>query len=282
MQIDIEESNQFGRLTAQRLADFEMSLGTKLPEPYRVHLLANNGGYVEGARAIYELHHVYGIHEGPEWARFPNMRSLYNGLVPLDLLAIADDPGGNLICLVLRGADRGAVCYWDHERAGEPDQGVTRLAPDFNAFLQGLAIKVAIARGQVDLVRAAIDEVGLDARVYAGETMLDLAFDFGSEPIIGLLMKMGAKVRDDALIEAVRSASLETVKTLLASGVDVNFVLSDTGFTALMLAASRDRTEIAELLLNCGADHEKRNRWGKTAADLAHSDEMTSILNRGR
>lgn len=281
MRIDIQDSNRFGKLAPERLAAFEKSLGTKLPDPYRVHLQAHNGGYVDGAREIYELHHVHGIHDGPEWARFPDSQAIYGGVIPRHLLPIADDPGGNLICLVLSGSNRGAVCFWDHESAGDPDESITELAPDFDAFLRGLAIKVAIARGQVDLVSEAIDDVGLDAPVYAGKTMLDLAFDEGSEPIIGLLMNKGALVRDDALIEAVRSASIETVEVLLARGVDVNFAIPDTGFTALMLAASGDTTEIAELLLHRGADPAKRNRWGKTAADLAHSAKMKGILRRG-
>ena len=281
MRIDIQDSNRFGRLAAERLAAFEQSLGTKLPEPYRVHLQAHNGGYVDGAREIQELHHVHGIHDGPDWARFPDSQAIYGGLVPRHLLPVADDPGGNLICLVLHGSNRGAVCFWDHESAGDPDEGLTELAPDFDAFLRGLAIKVAIARGQVDLVGEAVDEVGLDAPVYAGKTMLDLALDEGSEPIIGLLMNKGATVRDDALIEAVRSESIETVEVLLARGVDVSYAIPDTGFTALMLAASCDTTEIAELLLRHGADPAKRNRWGKTAADLAHSAQMKGVLQSG-
>ncbi len=278
MRIVIQDSNRFGHLAPERLAAFEKSLGTMLPEPYRVNLQAHNGGYVDGAREIYELHHVHGIHDGPNWARFPVSQAIYGGVVPQHLLPIADDPGGNLICLVLNGSNRGAVCFWDHERARSPDESITELAPDFDAFLRGLAVKVAIARGDVDLVREAIEEVGLDAPVYAGKTMLDLAFDQGSEPIIGLLMNKGAKVRDDALLEAVRNASIETVQVLLARGIDVNFAIPDTGFTALMLAASRDTTEIAELLLHHAADPSKRNRWGKTAAELAHSSKMKKLL----
>jgi cell wall assembly regulator SMI1 len=278
MRIVIQDSNRFGKLAPERLAAFEKSLGTTLPEPYRLHLQAHNGGYVDGAREIYELHHVHGIHDGPEWARFLDRSQMYDGLIPERLLPIADDPGGNHICIVLSGPDRGAVYFWDHERADDPDESITKLAPDFDAFLRGLAIKVAIARGQLDLVREAVDEVGLDTPVYAGKTMLDLAFDQGSEPIIGVLMNKGAKVRDDALIEAVRSASIDTVQVLLARGVDVNFTIPDTGFTALMLAASRDTTEIAELLLRRGADPAKRNRWGKTAAELAHSSKMKKLL----
>jgi hypothetical protein len=278
MQIDIEDSNRFGTLVPGRLAAFEKTLGTTLPEPYRAHLLKHNGGYVRGAREIHLLHHVYGIHDGPNWARFPATPSLYGGLVPKNLLPIADDPGGNLICIVLDGADGGAICFWDHESTGEPDHGVSPLAPDFDSFQRGLAIRVALAGEDAAFVQEAVKEIGLDAPVYAGKSVLDLAFEDGSDPIVRFLVDAGARVRNDALIEAVRNASMEMVEMLLSRGIDVNFVITETGFTSLMLAASRDTVELAKLLLRHGADRTTRNRWGKTAADLAHSAQMKEVL----
>jgi cell wall assembly regulator SMI1 len=113
MEVRIVDSNRYGKLTLARLKSFERSLGTTVPEPYRKHLLDHNGGYVEGARRLGVLHHVHGIHDGPAWARFRDRSQVYGGLVPERLLPIADDPGGNLICIVLAGPDRGVVCFLD-------------------------------------------------------------------------------------------------------------------------------------------------------------------------
>jgi hypothetical protein len=278
MEIRIVESNRFGKLTPAKLKAFEKSLGATLPEPYRTHLLEHNGGYVDGARRLGDLHHVHGIHDGPQWARFHDRSQMYGGLVPERLLPIADDPGGNLICIELSGARRGAVCCWDHERAGDPAGSVTPLAPDFGAFLRGLAIKYAIARKRMTVVKEAVAEVGANTPVYAGKTILDLAVERGSLRMVKMLVEAGARISPDALIEAVRNKAINTVGFLLARGVEVNYAVPETGFTALMLAASRDAVDVAKVLLKAGADPNASNRWGKTAADLAHSSKMKKLL----
>jgi hypothetical protein len=280
MRIEIADSNRFGRLDPARLAAFEKASGTVLPEQYRARLLQHNGGYVHGARKIHELHHVYGIHDGPEWGRLlpPGVR--LPGLLPNKLLPIADDPGGNLYCISLSGADRGAVYFWNHERAVDPSRSTTLLAPDFDAFQRGLALKVAIARDQVDDVWSAVQEVGLDAVVYEGKTALELALERGSEAVIRKLLDAGARVPRDALVSVARSASVLIAEALLARGVDVNHAVVETGFTALMMASSADAVDVAALLLRHGADPAKRNRWGKTAAELAHSARMKDLLRR--
>jgi hypothetical protein len=33
-----------------------------------------------------------------------------------------DDPGGNAICLGIRGPHRGKVYFWDHEEEPDPDE----------------------------------------------------------------------------------------------------------------------------------------------------------------
>jgi hypothetical protein len=45
-----------------------------------------------------------------------------------------------------------------------------------------------------------------------------------------------------------------------------------------MLAASGDAIEVAKVLLEAGADRKSKNRWGKTAAGLAHSSRMKKRL----
>lgn len=55
-------------------------------------------------------------------------------ILPDSVLAIADDGGGNLICLAVKGENRGRIYYWDHEEA-EQEQGT---APTFQ-FLQPIA-----------------------------------------------------------------------------------------------------------------------------------------------
>lgn len=57
----------------------------------------------------------------------------------------------------------------------------------------------------------------------------------------------------DELIAAARAGEIETVRALLAAGIDAD-ARDEYGATPLMVAASRGHREIAELLLEAGAD----------------------------
>ena len=278
MKIKIADANRFGPLSVDRLEAFERSLGTALPAPYRRHLSKHNGGYVDGARRLCLLHHVFGVHDGPAWAQFRDRAKAYGGLVPSRLLPIADDPGGNLICLSLSGPDRGAVYFWDHESGASPEQSLTLLAPNFPAFNRGLAVRVALARKRMATVERFAKRFGVVVPVYGGRTILDLAVEHGSLRLVKMLVRMGASIGPELLIDAVRFKGPNTVRFLISRGADVNGYVSGTGFTALMLAASTDAADVVEVLLSHGADPRPTNRWGKTASDLARSDRVKELL----
>ena len=50
----------------------------------------------------------------------------YRGRLPSDVIPIGDDPYGNLICLGVRGGNRGAVYFWDHEDELD-EEGLSKL-----------------------------------------------------------------------------------------------------------------------------------------------------------
>ena len=80
------------------------------------------------------------------------------------------------------------------------------------------------------------------------------------------------------LMDAVCDDSIDTVRTLLDSGVDVNAKRED-GFTALLLAAFFGRTEIVELLLERGADIHAKTRFGTSALMWATARGFPKIVN---
>jgi ankyrin repeat protein len=89
--------------------------------------------------------------------------------------------------------------------------------------------------------------------------------------LLGLLVCSGPAFGADPshpLIDAVKSGSVDRVRTLLGQGVDVNTPQND-GATALHWAAHRNDLAAAELLLRARANVDAANQLGATAIWLA-------------
>jgi hypothetical protein len=140
-----------------KLAQLEGALGGSLPDDYRRFLETCNGGYVGGSLwyqvpsptgdpADAGVHHIGGFRDEPYFSLM-RARECYAGRIPDDLLWIMDDPFGNAICLRVRGAHRGSIYFWDHEKEPDPDSwdgqidtagNVSLIAVSFTAFVAGL------------------------------------------------------------------------------------------------------------------------------------------------
>ena len=133
----------------------EGAIGATLPEPYRRFLAKGDGGEPEAniidvpgaddqSVGVTEFFGAAGVREELErlGERIPS------GTVP-----VADAEGGNLVLIAL---DSGAVLFWDHELEADLDEAVSEIAPDFDAFLEGLepfdASHVQLKPGQVKSV----------------------------------------------------------------------------------------------------------------------------------
>lgn len=141
----------FPPLDGGQLVAAERDLGVQLPSEYRSFLTVWNGGRPQPNTFSYEIRGrkesgmvdwFLGIHNGEH----DNLRQYtlwYKGRIPSNLLPIAHDPGGNLICIAVSGSDLGAVYFWDHElesSEGQPPStdNVYLIAKSFEAFLTGL------------------------------------------------------------------------------------------------------------------------------------------------
>jgi cell wall assembly regulator SMI1 len=284
LEFEIERSNQFGPLDIFRLAAFEQVIGARLPDSYRDFLITHNGGNPKGARKLCRIHHVHGIHDGPDWARFPQDKTsrvsqeVYSKLLPPRMLPIADDPGGNLYCISLGGPDRGTVFRWHHERARDKD-AFQWISDDFSTFLEGMAWLVAISNNDLAAVKSAIGRgVDVDRKFWGKDTLFDIAVEAGRFEIQTVLADAGATIPASAILEATRSANLNAIQFLVARGLAVDYADPETGFTPLMMAASGDAVAVAKYLLEKGADSNAVNKWKKRAKDLAHSEEMRDLL----
>jgi len=146
----VRDSNRNGPLDAARLAAFEAQVGAKLPDEYREFLLTHNGGELSPDELVLPgetepfsslAGPLFGLHDGP--SALDEVWENCDGEVPPELLAFAQDVGGNLLCIGIRGESRGRVYFWDHDGAdpGADEPGwdnVTPLARSFGAFLNHL------------------------------------------------------------------------------------------------------------------------------------------------
>lgn len=139
-------------LSEQDLLRMESALGASLPIPYRQFLLSHNGGKPKPDRFI--IHHKAGNEYGHIDRFLCNMKGdildlvtwikRYKNRIPSDLIPIAVDPGGNLICLSIMGKDAGKVYFWDHENeAGENeepwDKNIYPVSAHFDEFTESLS-----------------------------------------------------------------------------------------------------------------------------------------------
>ena len=123
--------------------EFLSAYGCQTPDGYAYFQYVDP--YPRGPRGI--LNVFFGIDPGGGYDILGNLEQ-YQGRIPSHLLPIADDPGGNIVCLCVRGANRGAVYFWDHNdektvgEGKEPgDSNVYKLSDSFDHFIQGLELE---------------------------------------------------------------------------------------------------------------------------------------------
>jgi ankyrin repeat protein len=145
----------------------------------------------------------------------------------------------------------------------------------------------AAALGRVDRLTALLDADPSLANARAGDGFpaLGLAAYFKHPAAARLLLDRGADpnlaasnaAKVTALHAAISSNQLEIAEWLLDAGADVN-ARQQMDYTPLMGAAANARESLIDLLLARGADRTLTTTDGKTAADLAreHGHEATA------
>ena len=166
------------------------------------------------------------------------------------------------------------------------DAGVNVNAMD---NLHETALYKAAENGDIDAVRLLLD-YGADVNL-GRETPLIAALSDDSKnmhAIVQLLIDNGADVHrctDTSLWSTVMLAAVnhpECLPLLIEAGADINYVcrgITDYySYTALMWAAEDGVTESVKILLENGADIHAKNKRGKTALDLAMTNQHTEIV----
>ena len=128
----IKVKNPYGATSREEIQQFEARRKVKLPDDYKLFLLDSNGGApdprtfevpgwpFEGSA----LDFFYGIHDKKS-SRLDRACEVYTDRIPADLIPIARDAFGNVVCIGWKGKRRGKIYFWDHENELD-DQGSSR------------------------------------------------------------------------------------------------------------------------------------------------------------
>ncbi len=210
--MEVTDSNKYGELTEDDLKSFEMSLGCRLPAEYRNFLLMHNGGkpvpfdFQLGSEGPDSIHHVYGLNT-KNHSDLRNIIDCFKGRIPRQILPIADDPGGNQICIGISGKHRGRIYFWDHEKETTlfKFRATTLLADSFGGFLNGLfeyidpdetEIEAALRKSDLSYISRQLDEgLDIEAQDDYGRTLIERAVIKGNSELIKLLHGRGAQLR---------------------------------------------------------------------------------------
>jgi hypothetical protein len=132
---------------------FEQCIGSLLPPAYRNYLLSQNGGipseYLEfkipeifGDVGRVMLGAMYGIGERGSGIDLETQYEELDDVVPQGHIPIGEDPGGNLLLLVVHGPSRERIVFWERVGLFASQQGKTLfpIADDINRFLESLRV----------------------------------------------------------------------------------------------------------------------------------------------
>lgn len=136
------------------IAAFEQRIGVPLPDDYRSFMLAHNGGKPSRKAFVYKdfsgpytdsaVRYFFAFTSNQDKSIRGNYGIYVGGSrVPRDLVPIATDEGGNLVCIAVKGPNVGKIYFWDHEEEAEEGQQASYdnlylVADSFNEFLENL------------------------------------------------------------------------------------------------------------------------------------------------
>lgn len=210
--------NSQSPLSEADLQAVEARLNILFPSDYRQFLLAYNGGVPEPDAFHFKnetgpytdscVDRFYAIYDG-EYDNFEKqfLSCKADGLLPENMIAVADDPGGNMICLSVSGPDTNSVYFWDHEAIDEDDKSANLhlIADSFAEFLAGLqetpeyvvpAFDEVLHQGEVEGLMALIAS-GWDVNtIHKGrqDFPIETSAVYGKSEFVEVLLQHGAKL----------------------------------------------------------------------------------------
>jgi ankyrin repeat protein len=199
-------------------------------------------------------------------------RSGQGGWTPLHI-AVAECQADIVRLLVSAGADLGART--EHHRT--PLHVALESCPDLVPVLVELGAVLdapsAAFLGDVDALTAHLDGGASPSDGASGADLLSWAALGGAPATARLLLERGADADGGALHAAAGGVQLELVQLLLDAGADIDRREPDTGRAPLHAAVAAgpggDSPEIVRLLLGAGADVDATTNDGASALDIS-------------
>lgn len=133
-----------GKIAIDDIRNFEKTYNVKLPEDYIAFLLKYNGGYpkestfkISDEEGESVVNKFYGI--GNMKSNLSSVFEILDGEIPDGFISIANDPGGNEICISVGEEHYGKVFVWIHDMdSDEYLSNMFLLANSFNEFFDNL------------------------------------------------------------------------------------------------------------------------------------------------
>lgn len=150
----VKFENTEAKISIDEINNLEKTIGMTLPKDYREHLLLYNGGQCFPNEFSFKednkltdscIDWFLAIYDG-EYDNLINYIDIYKldeQRIPTNLIPIAHDPGGNLICISCDGDDKGYIYFWDHERevdctTNNNYTNVHLISESFKGFIKSL------------------------------------------------------------------------------------------------------------------------------------------------
>ena len=139
--VNIEKTHD--NLSIGNLEFFEKNQNINLPKDYRDFLLEYNGGYPNpGIYKISDelgesiLNIFYGI--GSMYDNLKKKFDIFDEILEMGFIPIADDPSGNQICIGISKECFGQIFHWAHDEEHDKMENMYFLSNNFNEFLDSL------------------------------------------------------------------------------------------------------------------------------------------------
>ncbi len=145
----VKMTDSLGPISEKDIVELESIYKIQLPINYRNFLIKYNGGrpepdcfnFKDGTSGS-DINMFFGLCKDYNYNLTAQIE-IFKDRIPYSLFSIAEDSGGNIICIGIKGEYLGKIYFWDHELEADvgevPDfSNITLIADSFQEFLDGL------------------------------------------------------------------------------------------------------------------------------------------------